>query len=40
MNTTFSGDPQLSFLTDFSEDVAERRAMELAVREAEEEDAA
>jgi hypothetical protein len=29
MNTAFPADPQLSFLTDFSEDCAERRAAEL-----------
>jgi hypothetical protein len=29
MNKTFPDDPQLSFLTDFSDDCAERRAAEL-----------
>jgi hypothetical protein len=40
INKTFPGDTQLSFLTDFGEDVAERRALELAEREAEEEEVA
>ena len=33
MNKAFPGDPQLNFLTEFDEDVAERRAAELLERE-------
>jgi hypothetical protein len=40
MNNAFPGDPQLSFLADFTEDFAERRALELAEREKDEEKAA
>jgi len=29
MNKTFPSDPQLNFFTDFSEDIAERRASDL-----------
>jgi hypothetical protein len=40
MNNTFPGDPQLSFLTDFGEDCAERRAAELLDHDKDEEEAA
>jgi hypothetical protein len=36
MNKVFLGDPQLSFLTDFSEDCAEKRATELLERDSDE----
>ena len=37
MNTTFPGDPQLNFLADFSDDIAERRAAELLERDRDDE---
>ena len=40
MNKAFPDDPQLSFLTDFGEDCAERRAQELLDRDKDDEDAA
>lgn len=40
INKMFPGDTQLGFLADFAEDVAERRALELAEREAEDADVA
>jgi hypothetical protein len=40
MNSAFPDDPQLSFLPDFSDDFAEKRALELAEREKEEEEEA
>ena len=40
MNTAFPAEQQLSFLADFSEDVAEKRAVELAENDKDEEDAA
>jgi len=40
MNTQFPDDPQLSFLPDFSEDCAEKRAAELLERDKDEDDAA
>lgn len=38
MNKAFPADPQLSFLADFAEDVAEKRAEELLERDKDEED--
>jgi hypothetical protein len=38
MNKAFPADPQLSFLTDFSEDCAERRAQELLDRDKDDDD--
>lgn len=40
MNTAFPGEPQLNFLADFSDDVAEKRAVELEENDKDEEDAA
>jgi hypothetical protein len=40
MNKTFPSDPQLNFLTDFSEDCAERRAAELLDRDKDDDEAA
>jgi len=38
MNNTFRNDPRLKFLMDFSEDVAEKRAAELAARDEDDDD--
>jgi hypothetical protein len=40
MNTAFPNDPQLSFLTDFTEDCAEKRAAELLERDKDDDEAA
>jgi hypothetical protein len=40
MNNTFPDDPQLNFLTDFSEDCAEQRATELLDRDKDDDEAA
>lgn len=40
MNKAFPEDPQLNFLTDFTEDCAERRAQELIERDQEDDEAA
>jgi hypothetical protein len=40
INKTFPDDPQLNFLTDFSEDCAERRATELLDRDNDDDEAA